>query len=227
MSLTTPFFSVHEAHAALPSRVRLREGLLVAGCYVLLLWAIWSPPRRQIVVGAVALLSMVVVTFLRRLPMRQLGLDLGAFRRGAWIVVAAACVATGMVLLSAAFGTLQPLASNTTVLLRTSLYLVWALEQQFMLQSFLFVGVERALGTRIAVLACAGLFGFAHLPNPVLTLATLAAGVLFTLAFARYRNVYLLAVAHLILGLAFAVAVPEEVHHHMRVGWGYSRYVPK
>lgn len=110
---------------------------------------------------------------------------------------------------------------------RTTLYAVWALEQQFMLQSFMFVGVERALGTRIAVLACAGLFGFAHLPNPVLTLATLSAGILFTLAFARYRNVYLLAIAHVILGLAFAIAVPEDVHHHMRVGWGYSRYVPK
>jgi membrane protease YdiL (CAAX protease family) len=68
------------------------------------------------------------------------------------------------------------------------------------------------------VLITGFLFGFAHIPNPVLMAATLGMGFAFSELFRRYRNVYPLAIAHAALGLALAVTFPESVIGRMRVG---------
>jgi membrane protease YdiL (CAAX protease family) len=70
------------------------------------------------------------------------------------------------------------------------------------------------------------LFASAHIPNPVLVVATLAVGICFTQLFRRYRNIWGLGIAHGLLGLALTLSVPNDVHHHMRVGIGYLRYHP-
>jgi hypothetical protein len=57
-------------------------------------------------------------------------------------------------------------------------------------------------------------------------LATLITGLCFTAAFALYRNVYTIAIAHALLGLAVAVALPADLHRNMRVGLGYFSYQP-
>lgn len=205
--------------------MRLREVGTIAGCFLLLEAALWSPPPRQIVLGICSVLAMTVATFTRHVPLRELGLDASAWRRGAWIIAACSLAAIAMLTASFLFGTLQPLSSNRSDGFRSLAYAAWAFEQQFMLQSFIFVGMERAFGVRWAVVTSGLLFGFAHLPNPALFPVTLVGGYFSAIAFARYRSVYVLAVAHAILGLTFAVTVPEQIHHRMRVGWGYSRYV--
>jgi len=68
------------------------------------------------------------------------------------------------------------------------------------------------------------LFAAAHLPNLWLTVATLAWGAISTALFLRYRNIYALGLAQGLLGLTFAVCVPEALSHHLRVGLGYLRY---
>ena len=68
------------------------------------------------------------------------------------------------------------------------------------------------------------LFAAAHLPNLVLTAATLVWGAVSCLLFHRYRNLYVLGLAQGLLGLCFAVCVPDALHHHMRVGLGYLHY---
>jgi membrane protease YdiL (CAAX protease family) len=65
------------------------------------------------------------------------------------------------------------------------------------------------------------LFCIAHIPNPVLMLATLGMGLFWAELFRRYRNIYPLSVAHAILGLSLSVTIPEPVTHHMRVGIAY------
>jgi hypothetical protein len=40
----------------------------------------------------------------------------------------------------------------------------------------------------------------------------------------KYRNIYALGLAQGLLGLTFAVCVPEALSHHLRVGLGYLRY---
>jgi len=48
--------------------------------------------------------------------------------------------------------------------------------------------------------------------------------VISCLLFRRYRNLYALGLAQGLLGLCFAVCVPDALNHHMRVGLGYLHY---
>jgi membrane protease YdiL (CAAX protease family) len=68
------------------------------------------------------------------------------------------------------------------------------------------------------------LFAAAHLPNLPLTAVTLLWGAVSCGLFLRYRNLYALGLAQGLLGLCFAVCVPDALHHHLRVGLGYLRY---
>jgi hypothetical protein len=100
--------------------------------------------------------------------------------------------------------------------------------QQFLLQIYFLLRLLRLLPGKVApLIAAAGLFSLAHLPNPVLTPITLLWGIAACMLFLRYRNIYALGIAHGILGLCVAVIVPESIQHHMRVGIGYYRYHPR
>jgi membrane protease YdiL (CAAX protease family) len=79
---------------------------------------------------------------------------------------------------------------------------------------------------RAAALAAAVIFSLAHLPNPILTVVTFVWGLLACLIFLSYRNLYVLAVAHAILGITVAMSVPGPVIRNMRVGLGYLKYDP-
>jgi len=103
-------------------------------------------------------------------------------------------------------------------------YVVWSFIQEFILQSFFFNRFEELYGGPAAVWIAATLFAAAHLPNPILTTATLIGALFFCEAFRRYRSVYPLALVHAMLGLTIALTVPESLLHHMRVGIGYLRY---
>ena len=124
-------------------------------------------------------------------------------------------------------GTLHPYPLHRTLVAVATGYLFWTFQQQFMLQSFFFLRLERLLGSRKAVWAAAGLFAVAHVPNPVLVPATLAAGLAFCELFRRCRNIYTLAIAQAILGMCLAAAVPDALHHHMHVGIGYLGWVSR
>ena len=77
----------------------------------------------------------------------------------------------------------------------------------------------------MAVLAAAGLFALAHLPNPVLAPVTLLWGITACLLFLQYRNLYTLGMAHAIFSI-FAITVPGPTDHNMPVGLGYFYYRP-
>jgi membrane protease YdiL (CAAX protease family) len=105
-------------------------------------------------------------------------------------------------------------------------YAIWALEQEFILQSFFYVRLESFLGSRRAVWGAALLFCAAHLPSPVLTLLSLIGGLLFCEMFRRYRNIFPLGLVHAVLGLTIAASFPDSLLHHMRVGLGYLSHHP-
>ena len=116
----------------------------------------------------------------------------------AWAVGVAGIVFGCAFLLAARFHTLHPPTSHFSWLA----YLLWSLAQQFLLQDFFLARLQRLIrGEKAAALAAAGFFAAAHLPNPVLTVATLLWGFLACLLFLRYRNLYTIAVAHAILGI--------------------------
>ena len=100
-------------------------------------------------------------------------------------------------------------------------YVIWALMQEFILQSFFFTRFEELYGGSAAVWIAATLFAFAHLPSPVLTTATLIGALFFCEMYRRYRSIYFLGIVHAMLGLTIAIVTPNSVLHHMKVGVGY------
>jgi membrane protease YdiL (CAAX protease family) len=83
------------------------------------------------------------------------------------------------------------------------------------------------LNTEAAIAFAAVLFAMAHLPNVALTVATLIWGAISCALFRRYRSLIVLGIAQGVLGLTFAVCVPDIYLHHMRVGLGYWHYHPQ
>lgn len=149
-----------------------------------------------------------------------LGLDPHAIRRGWWIVPIAAAIA-GLILLAAWRWHTLRLPTGRLVLL----YPIWALGQQFLVQSFFFLRLEQLLRDgRRAVIAAAVLFSSAHTPNPVLVPVTLAGGLVLSEHFRCHRTLYVLAVAQALVALPLAASVPQTVMRDMRVGIGYVRY---
>jgi membrane protease YdiL (CAAX protease family) len=211
-----------EATSPLDRRGALWE--LVIG-YGLLEAALWSEGDLRWVWTAAVLLWILVVTAYHRPTWSQLGLGWTGFRRSLWAAGLAA-VAGALMLVGARWaGTLHVYPLRRLYLEVAAGYLVWTLEQEFMLQSFFFLRLEKLLGSRKAVWAGAALFAIAHIPNPVLVPATFAAGLAFCAVFRKYRNLYTLAIAQAILGICLAAAVPDALHHHMHVGIGYYGWV--
>lgn len=207
-------------------RVRGLVGELVVG-YGLLQAALWSEGEWRWVWAAAVVLWMVGVTAYHQPSLRELGLGWMGFVRSLWAVGLAAVAGSLMLFAGHLAGTLHSYTKHRTLLALATGYLFWTFEQQFMLQSFFFLRLEQWLGGRKAVWAAAGLFGLAHVPNPVLVPATLAAGLVFCELFLRYRNIYTLAIAQAILGMCLAAAVPDALHHHMHVGIGYLSWFPR
>src|SRR5260370_31550443 len=103
-------------------------------------------------------------------------------------------------------------------------YFVWAMIQQFILQSFFFTRCEELFVSPAAVWVTATLFAAAHLPSPILTTFTLVGGLFFCEMFRQYRSIYPIGIVHAVLGLTVALTMPDSLLHHMRVGIGYLRY---
>src|ERR1700751_3996500 len=171
-----------------------------------------------------AFVWIVGMTLYRGQSLRELGLGWTGPLHALWVIPAAALISGAMLFGGHLAGTLHPYVVNRRFFAAALGYLFWALQQEFMLQSFFFNRLERALGSGKAVWIAAGLFALAHVPNPVLVPATLLGGLVFCKLFQHYRNIYTLVLAQTILGICLAAAVPNTVHHHMRVGIGYLTF---
>lgn len=207
--------------AAVSRRALWRQILLVYGALECALWTTGAVQGVFIVLTAAL---AVAWTLSEPGPHADLGLGRRSIGRGWWIVPVAAAVA-GLLLLGAwRFQTLRAPARSPAVAGNIAMSLLWALAQQFLLQSFFFRRLEHALRSgRRAVAGAALLFASAHIPNPVLVPVTLAGGLLLSAVFRRGRNLYPLAVAHALVALALAISIPESVLRDLRVGIGYLR----
>jgi hypothetical protein len=207
-----------------PRRQDLLE--LLAG-YALVLAALWSPRPWGDGFFIAGLMWVGFVSFSSGASRQELGFSLSRARRVGWVVVAAAVFAVVGAFLALRYGTLHPPFSSTAPGLHASGYLAWAFVQQFILQDFFLARLLRVLPSRkAAVITAAAMFACAHIPNPVLTIATLVWGIVACTLFLRYRDLYSLGVAHAILGLCIAFSIPAAIHHQMHVGLGYLRYHP-
>jgi membrane protease YdiL (CAAX protease family) len=216
--------SAHVRGSARTVSVDLATSLQVGLVLALIMVAVWTPPGRiSTIVSLLATLCILWFTVRGRYSARELGLTRPGYGvvvmlvSGAFMIVTIGV--TGSVIRS--LGPAQPVPWE-----RAWKYAVWALEQEFILQSFFYVRLESTLGSRRAVMAAAFLFAATHVPSPVLTLLSFIGGLVFCEMFRRYRNIFPLGLVHATLGLTIAASLPDSLLHHMRVGLGYLLYRP-
>jgi membrane protease YdiL (CAAX protease family) len=193
--------------------------------YALIVATVWSPMPVRNYIGTAAALWISVALLFSADNDEDRGFGVRQFWRGKWAVVVALVLAVVVVSISAQVGTLHWHKGSHGYRPPMVGYLVWSLVQQVVLQLFLIprlMVVLRSFGA--AVLAAAVMFSMAHLPNPLLTLATLIWGVGACWLFYRYKSVLVVALIHFMLGACLAVSVPAPVHRNMRVGLGYLHY---
>jgi len=202
-----------------------RDLLELAVGYGLIMATIWTANPTQRVLYWLAFAWIAGTSWVRRDQWSSFGLGRKGLVSSLWIVAVALVLSGLAVFIAWRTGSLHPLHGNTPLALHGGGYIVWALMQQFILQSYFLLRLLRLLpGRALPVAVATAIFALAHLPNPVLTPITLIWGAVSCLLFLRYRNIYALGLAHGIMGLCVAVTVPNHLHRHMRVGLGYLRY---
>lgn len=186
---------------------------------------VWSSDYASALWLCAAAVWILVTTLSSTYDRSKLGLTWGATRRLWWLPSVSLLLAVMALAIAWYEGSLHPAFGSATRPWHYVAYSLWALFQQFVLQSYFFVRLEFILrDSRRAVLACGLLFSLLHIPNPFLMLTTLAAGLAFCELFRRYRSLYPLALAHAVLGLCIAVTLSSDLHHGMRVGQGFLDY---
>jgi hypothetical protein len=202
---------------------RIRDLLELILGYGMIVGIIWTPEHLQRILSPIALLLTLLVVLVRSPTRDELGMGRRGFVASFWILPAALALAALSMLVASKFGTLHPLYKADFA--HVSGYVLWTIYQQFLLQDFVTDRLLRLLpGENAAVTIAGTLFAAAHLPNLTLTTATLVWGIVSCALFRRYRNLWALGLTQGLLGLCFAVCVPDSLHHHLRVGLGYLHY---
>jgi hypothetical protein len=195
---------------------------LVLG-YGLILFVLWMPEFPQRILTPVALFVTLAIVLARGPSLDDLGLSPRGLVASFWILPAAIVLCMVSLLVAKHIGTLHPLYKGDSK--HVAGYILWTLYQQFLVNDLFMPRLSRLLASEGAAVGLAAvLFAAAHLPNLPLTAATLVWGAISCALFQRYRNLYALGLAQGLLGLCFAVCVPDALHHHLRVGLGYLRY---
>lgn len=200
-----------------------RDLLELVLAYGVIVFVLWMPELPQRVLSPVALIVTLAIVLARRPSWDDLGMGWPGLVRSLWILPAAIVLVGASLLVAQRIGTLHPLYKGDFK--HIAGYVLWTLYQQFLLNDCFLPRLTRLLTSEAAAVGVvAVLFAAAHLPNLWLAAATLAWGAISCALFRRYRNLYVLGLAQGLLGICFAVCVPDAVHHHLRVGLGYLRY---
>jgi hypothetical protein len=179
-------------------------------------------PHAWMVLWGIILVSHVA----HRDTLRSLGLTFGEARESAQLVLPIALVFY-VPLLAFGFGrhVLAIVPLNWHALYSFLGYAAWCAFQQYLAQSYFHNRLMEAIHNRhLSSLLVGVIFGSAHIPNPILMIATTVAGFVFAEIFARHRNIWPIALAQAVGGLLLAAVSPASLMHNMRVGPGYLFY---
>lgn len=107
------------------------------------------------------------------------------------------------------------------------LYCVWGLFQQYLLNGFFLnrmVEMAGGIASHWLLLPLALVFSVIHAPNWFLMAVTLPAGYLSGLVYLRYRNLFVLALSHALLGCLLYLVIPDWISHSLYVGPNYVTF---
>ncbi len=108
-------------------------------------------------------------------------------------------------------------------LLHVSVWLpIWGFLQQYALQAIVNRRAQIVWGEGLrSILIVAALFAVLHLPNPWLTLATFAGGIIWAYTYQRTPNLLALALSHWLMTLVLISTLLGSTTGGMKVGAGY------
>ena len=131
------------------------------------------------------------------------------------LLLAMLLIATGLL-----FQTIRKMSLEQVLLLLVG-YCIWGMFQQYLLNGYLANRLAALSAERRVPLIAATAFSAAHLPNWFLMTVTFVLGYYSTHLYIKHRNVYVLGIAHGIIGSLLFVVVPDSVSHNLRVGPGF------
>jgi len=208
---------------SLPVITTLEVAVIFAGILAYIWHWQYTSPRAWII----ALWALILVSHvLHRDTLRGLGLGRADLRASAqWVLPLAILLYLPMLIYGFKHQRLALLRPTWHSLLLLLGYGSWCAFQQYLTQSYFHNRLMLVIRNRHLSSALIGImFGATHIPNLVLMIATLVAGIVFAEVFARYRNIWPLAFAQAVGGLLLAAVAPDVLIHHMRVGPGYFFY---
>lgn len=103
-------------------------------------------------------------------------------------------------------------------------YYGFAFLQGFLLQVHFLPRLEKIFSKKQAMHACAGLFMFCHIPNPVLMAVTWAGAYPLLWAYKKYKNLPSVSLAQWLVGASLSAFLPAWLTGHNRVGIGFFAY---
>jgi membrane protease YdiL (CAAX protease family) len=121
-------------------------------------------------------------------------------------------------LLGRSLGTVRLSARDLPVLIPLFL---WALAQQFVLQTVIFEEARGRWPHFQSVWVAAAVFGVLHLPNPFLAGVTLLAGIGWCSIYRHHPNILPLALSHSVSTFIIVASLPREITGGLRVGYSY------
>lgn len=194
-----------------------RYKLEIATVHVLILAAIWTRRTVRTPVVVALVLILLITSVIDRPGWRESGLSLRKIADGWKFLLLLPPLVIAIWAIGILWGTASPQDIPGLFPKRTLDYMYGAWLQQLVLQSYLFVRLDRLRPQGAVLLSAAGFFLW-HLPNPVLAPITFLGGLATSALFKKYRNFYMVAAAHGILGVAIASYWP---HWTMVAGRGY------
>jgi hypothetical protein len=199
------------------------EIILIFAGIIAYIWR-WqhTNPRLWMVLFAFILVSHV----LHRDTLRGLGLGRTGLRASAqWILPVTILLCLPLLFYGFERRRLLLLHPTWQVLIPLFGYGAWCAFQQYLTQSYFNNRLMLVMSNRHVSSALVGImFCATHIPNLILMIATLIAGIVFAEVFARHHNIWPLALAQAVGGLLIAAVSPDALIHHMRVGPGYFFY---
>jgi hypothetical protein len=224
MSSVGPLDGLKMGHAS--NRLAVVTAIEVSLTFAAILSYIWRWQHSHPLLWIPLLAWIFMTHFLHHDTLRGLGLGLTGLRSSAeWLFPIAILLYLPLLADGISHHELSLLHPTWRSLLMFLGYGIWCAFQQYLAQSYFhnrFALIIRNAHLRCVVVGI--LFGATHLPNLILTIATLVAGFVFAEAFARYRNIWPLAFAQAVGGILLAAVAPDALIHHMRVGPGYFFY---
>ena len=182
----------------------------------------------KLIVAIPIVLAVIVIFFSHRARnegLREIGFRFDNFLKALRLLLAPMLMAVALGLgIGWRLGSINFMRWHPTRFLIIQLVLGfgWGLVQQYVLQGFLNRRAMTVLGKGwTSVFVIAAVFATLHLPNPLLTAITFAAGIIWSAVYQRVPNLFAVAISHSIMTWLVVSTIPPSALNQLRVGIRY------